>query len=115
MPHQIQPNILEFFSDIKLANGELIPRTAKTLYWNIDHFLNQTEVEISGLACVRIEEPLEVKIGKMLELRSDTSIIEKGLGANDIKGNTHFLQLADSGKNWPLLIDSLVEIWSIHQ
>ena len=115
MPHQIRPNVLEFFSDIKLANGELIPRTAKTLYWNIDHLLNQIEVEISGLACIRIEEPLEVKIGKMLELRSDTSIIEKGLGANDIKGNTHFLQLADSGKNWPLLIDSLVEIWSIHQ
>ena len=75
MPHQIRPDMLKFFSDIKLASGELIPRTAKTLYWNIDHLLNRTEVEISGLVCVRIEEPLEAKIGKRLELRADTNVI----------------------------------------
>ena len=115
MPHQIRPDMLKFFSDIKLASGELIPGTAKTLYWNIDHLLNQTEVEISSLVCVRIEEPLEAKIGKRLELIADTNTIEKGLGANDIKGNTHFLQLSDSAKNWPLLIDSLFEIWSVQQ
>ncbi len=115
MLHQIRPDMLKFFSDIKLASGELIPRTGKTLYWNIDHLLNRTEVEISSLVCVRIEEPLEAKIGKRLELRADTNVVEKGLRTNDIKGNTHLLHLSDSGKNWPLLIDSLVEIWSVHQ
>jgi len=37
------------------------------------------------LVCVRIEESLEAKIGKTLELRADTNVIEKGLGANDIR------------------------------
>ena len=108
MLHQIRPDMLKLFSDIKLASGELIPRTDKTLYWNIDHLLNRTEVEISSLVCVRIEEPLEAKIGKRLELRADTNVIEKGLGASEIKGNTHFLHLTDSSKNGPLLINSLV-------
>ena len=114
MPHQIRPNMLDFFSNIRLATGEFIPRTAKTLYWNIDHLLNRTEVEIKGLACLRIDDPLEARIGKQLELRPDTNIIEKGLGANDIKGNTHLLRFADSQKNWPSLIDSLVQTWSAH-
>ena len=85
MPHQIRSDMLKFFLDIKLASGELIPRTAKTLYWNIDHLLNRTEVEISGLVCVRIEEPLEAKIGKRLELRADTNVIEKGLEQMTLK------------------------------
>ena len=76
--------------------------------------LNRTEVEIKGLACLRIDDPLEARIGKQLELRPDTNIIEKSLGANDIKGNTHLLRFADSQKNWPSLIDSLVQIWSAH-
>ena len=101
MPHQIRPNILKLFSDIKLARGDLIPRSAKNLYWNIDHLLNRTEVEIISLICVRMEEPSGAKIDKRLELKVDTNVIEKGLGANDIKGNTHFLHLSDSGKNWP--------------
>jgi len=114
MPHQIRPNMLDFFSNLKLATGEFIPRTPKTLYWNIDHLLNRNEVEIKGLTCLRIDDPLEEKIGKQLELRPDTNIIEKGLGANDIKGNTHLLRFADSHKNWPSLIESLVQTWSAH-
>ena len=114
VPHQIRTNMLDFFSNLKLATGEFIPRTPKTLYWNIDHLLNRNEVEIKGLACLRTNEPLEAKIGKQLELRPDTNIIEKGLGANDIKGNTHLLRFADSQKNWPSLIDSLVQTWSAH-
>ena len=108
MPHQIRPNILKLFSDIKLARGALIPRSAKNLYWNIDHLLNRTEVEIISLICVRMEEPSGAKIDKRLELKVDTNAIEKGLGASEIKGNTHFLHLIDSSKNGPLLINSLV-------
>ena len=114
VPHQIRTNMLDFFSNLKLATGEFIPRTPKTLYWNIDHLLNRNAVEIKGLACLRTDEPLEAKIGKQLELRPDTNIIEKVLGANDIKGNTHLLRFADSQKNWPSLIDSLVQTWSAH-
>ena len=106
--------MLDFFSNLKLATGEFIPSTPKTLYWNIDHLLNRNEVEIKGLTCLRTDEPLEAKIGKQLELRPDTNIIEKGLGANDIKGNTHLLRFADSHKNWPSLIESLVQTWSAH-
>jgi len=113
-PHQIRPHMLEFFSNLQLAKGDLCPRKPKTLFWNIDHLLNCTEVEINRLVCLRIEAPLEAKIGKQLELRPDTNIIEKGLGANDIKGNTHLLQFTDSQRNWPSLIDSLVQTWSAH-
>ena len=104
MPHQIRPNILKLFSDIKLARGDLIPRSAKNLYWNIDHLLNRTEIEIISLICVRMEEPSGAKIDKRLE----SNVIEKGLGASEIKGNTHFIHLTDSSKSGSLLINSLV-------
>ena len=55
-----------------------------------------------------MEEPSGAKIDKRLELKVDTNVIEKGLGASEIKGNTHFLHLTDSSKNGPLLINSLV-------
>ena len=69
--------MLKFFSGIKLASGKLIPRTDKPLYWNIDHLLNRTEVEISSLVCVRIGELLEAKIGKRLELKAGANVIEQ--------------------------------------
>ena len=108
IPLQIRPNILKLFSDIKLARGDLIPRSAKNLYWNIDHLLNRTEVEIISLICVRMEEPSGAKIDKRLELRVDTNVIEKGLRRSEIKGNTHFLRLTYSSKNGSLMINSLV-------
>ena len=113
-PHQIRPQMLEFFPNIQLGKGDLRPSKPKNLFWNIDHLLNCTEVEINGLVGLRIEAKLETEIGKQLELRPDTHIIEKGLGANDIKENTHLLQFVDSNRNWPSLVDSLVQTWSVH-
>ena len=72
------------------------------------------QVEIIGLVSLRIEAKLEAEIGKQLELRPDTRVVEKGLGANDLRGNTHLLQLVNSKKNWPLLVDSLVQTWSAY-
>ena len=114
LAHQIRPQMLEFFPNIQLGKGDLRPSKPKNLFWNIDHLLNCTEVEINGLVGLRTEAKLEAEIGKQLELRPDTHIIEKGLGANDIKENTHLLQFVDSNRNWPSLVDSLVQTWSVH-
>ena len=106
--------MLEFFPNIQLSKGSLHPNTPKKLFWNIDHLLDCAQVEIIGLVSLRIEAKLEAEIGKQLELRPDTRVIEKGLGANDLRGNTHLLQFVNGKKNWPLLVDSLVQTWSTH-
>ena len=111
-PHKIRSQMLEFFPTIQLGIGDLRPLRPKKLFWNIDHLLDREKVEMDALVSLRIEDKVEGKIGQFLELRSDTKIIEKGLGANDIAGNTHLLQLVDGVQNWPLLVDSLIQIWS---
>ena len=113
-PHCIRSQMLEFFLNIQLSKGSLHPNTPKKLFWNIDHLLDCAQVEIIGLVSLRIEAKLEAEIGKQLELRPDTRVVEKGLGANDLRGNTHLLQFFNSKKNWPLLVDSLVQTWSAY-
>lgn len=61
---------------------------------------------------IAIRSPLwlEGAIGQLLEQDSHTVIVEKGLGANDVPGNTHLLKVeADEGW-WVGLVGRLEEL-----
>lgn len=99
-PHPIRDALLKQFAEIGLGAGQLLPKRGKKLFWNIDYLLDQPEVNITGVVLIRSEKRLEGTIAEMLTEDSHTFIIEKGLGANDARGETHFLGINAGDKWW---------------
>jgi Uri superfamily endonuclease len=98
-PHHIRQHMLEQFPATGLGKGSLLPAGNKKLHWNVDHLLDREQVELTHVIIIRSLEPFEATLGRFLEAESCTSIFEKGLGANDIPGNTHLLG-ADADETW---------------
>lgn len=107
-PHPIREALLKRFGEIGLGAGQLLPKNGKTLFWNIDFLMDQPEATITGVILIRSEKRLESIISEMLTEDSKTFIIEKGLGANDARGETHFLGLKAGNRWWQLLPQKLV-------
>lgn len=90
--------MIQTFKAIGLGCGDLIPKQGKTLQWNVDHLLNHEAVELAAIIAIRSPERLEPTWGRFLEEDPRTRIVEKGLGANDLPGDTHLLRVeADEG------------------
>jgi Uri superfamily endonuclease len=98
-PHAIRAAMLELFQTIRLGSGDLRPRGGKRLFWNVDHLLDHEVVEIAGIFVLRSELRLEREMGQLLEQEPCTRVIERGLGANDVPGNTHLLRV-DADESW---------------
>ena len=49
---------------------------------------------------LRSPRRLETALGQMLEADPHTAVFEKGLGANDVPGNTHILRVAAPESRW---------------
>ena len=98
-PHPIQKTFLQFFPSIQLGDGNLLPRNGKRLHWNIDHLLDRAEAELVGAVILRTRAKIERELGRLLLNDPCAAIIEKGLGANDIPGNTHILKI-DAEEAW---------------
>ena len=98
-PHAIRDTMVTTFTHVGLACGDLRPRNGKRLRWNIDHLLDQSSVELVGAFLIRSPLRLEAQVGKALENDPATIVFERGLGANDIKGNTHLLRV-DADEEW---------------
>ena len=92
--------MLEQFAECGLGNGNLLPRQSKTLFWNIDFFLDLNAAAIVGLYIIRSPERLEDSLAKWLEQDPHTQVIERGLGANDVPGNTHLLHVCADESWW---------------
>ncbi len=92
--------MLEQFAECGLGDGNLLPKQGKTLFWNIDFLLDLDLAEIVGFLAIRSPERLEDRLAKRLEQDSITQVIERGLGANDIPGNTHLLRVRTDESWW---------------
>lgn len=110
LPHPIRDYLLAQFFHIGLGSGNLLPKSGKKLFWNIDHLLDRSEANITGLVLIRSEKRLEGGIAKRLMQDAQTHIVEKGLGANDAKGETHFLGLKADAGWWQKLSGDLVSL-----
>ncbi|MFX1535588.1 MAG: DUF123 domain-containing protein [Promethearchaeota archaeon] len=109
-PHRVRSEMIRVFKNVGLGKDILLPRTPKTLYWNIDFLLDEIFAELTHVIVIRSPQKLENKLGKTLEHDSHTRIIEKGLGANDMLGNTHILHLEADKNWWEALLKNLREL-----
>lgn len=65
----------------------------KRLHWHIDHLLDSLQAEIGHVLIIRTDEKLEADLGRWLGDQSGSQIIAEGLGASDVPGSTHLLQV----------------------
>ena len=103
-PHGIRKTMVEQFAECGLGDGNLLPKQGKTLFWNIDFLLDLEAAEIEGFSAIRSAERLEDRLAKKLEQDSHTQVIERGLGANDVPGNTHMLLVCGDETWWRSLL-----------
>lgn len=106
-PHKIRDHTISAFSAHAIGSVDLIPPAKKTLFWNIDYLLEQKHVSLSNLLIIRSPKRIEGIITKLLEEDPHTSVIEKGLGANDLPGRTNLLCIAADEQWWITLITRL--------
>jgi Uri superfamily endonuclease len=106
-PHAIRDDLIRYFdSTVGEARGLTVPRSKK-LHWNVDHLLENGNVSLTHVFIIRSSHSLEASLGRLLEQEPCTFILKKGLGANDIPGNTHLLGVAADEKWWQALPEKL--------
>ena len=109
-PHRIREGMMRRFVECGLGNGNLLPKRGKTLFWNIDFLLDLGSAEIVNLYAIRSSERLESRLAKQLERDSHTEVIERGLGANDVPGNTHVLRVRADEPWWASIAAQLANV-----
>ena len=67
------------------------------MHWNVDFLLDLPSVELVGISAIRSRKRLEDKLAKRLEEDPHTGVIERGLGANDVPGNTTYCTSGNGG------------------
>ena len=100
------------FAECGLGDGNLLPQRGKTLHWNVDFLLDLSSAELVGISAIRSRKRLENRLAKQLEEDPHTGVIERGLGANDVPGNTHLLHVSATEAWWaslPNLLTSMAE------
>ena len=85
--------MLEQFAKCSLDMGICSRNRARPCSGNIDFLLDLDAAEIVGLYIIRSPERLQGSLAKWLEQNPHTQVIERGLGANDVPGNTHLLRI----------------------
>ena len=98
--HPIRGELLRYFAACDLNTDDLLPRGQKRMHWNIDHLLDLADAELQGVYLLRSELKLEASLGKFIENDEHTVVFAKGLGANDIPGNTHILRVEAPAYWW---------------
>ena len=109
-PHAIREEMINQFAECGLGSGNLLPKQGKTLHWNVDFLLDLRSAEIVNIFAIRSTERLENRIARWLERDPHTEIIEPGLGANDVPGNTHLLRVQADGTWWTSLTNNAMTV-----
>ena len=109
-PHRIRETMLRRFAECGLGDANLLPQRGKTLHWNVDFLLDLPSAELVGIFAIRSRKRLEDRLAKQLEEDPHTGVIERGLGANDVPGNTHLLHVRATEAWWVSLPDLLASM-----
>ena len=111
-PHAIRKSMINRFAECCLGPRDPLPKSGKTLFWNVDFLLDLQIAEIVNIIAIRSPERLEYTIAVLLEHDAETQIIEKGLGANDAPRNTHILRTSRDESWWSSVADRIQENFS---
>jgi Uri superfamily endonuclease len=106
-PHAIRDDLIGYFISIGVEEKDLISTRSKTLHWNIDHLLDNAKAELSQILVIRSSQSLEAGLAKLLEREPGCFILERGLGASDVRGNTHLLGVKAGEMWWQTLPEKL--------
>lgn len=106
-PHPIQAVMQTIFAQNGMGHGDLRPANGKRFHWHVDYLLDQACVELIGAYVIRSPLPIEAKLGRLLAADPGTKVVEPGLGASDIPGNTNLLAVRN--KNWWRSLPAKVE------
>lgn len=108
--HPLRGHLLRRVHELEMMAKDCIVSDEKELRWQVDYLLDHSEVELMGIYALRSPTRIEGKLAKLLENDLATSIVEKGIGASDVPGNTHLLRV-DADETWwrllPLRMQSL--------
>lgn len=107
-PHAIQTAMLAKFAEIGLLREKERPFPPKRLHWNVDYLLELDAVILTHAIILRSQKRLETAVARYLTKQLPTFIIEPGLGANDVPGNTHLLGVRADESWWLALPDKLM-------
>lgn len=91
--------MLRLFPELRIADEDIQPPIGKKFKWNVDYILDLPFAELISVYVLRSDLRLEPIVGDLLEADPETSIIEKGLGANDRPGSTYLLRV-DADEAW---------------
>lgn len=97
--HPIRDRMLTMFPTAGLCDGDITPSNLKRPKWNVDHPLDHSAAELTAAYLLRTSLNMEAALAKLLENDRGTVAFEPGLGANDVRGNTHLLRV-DAGEEW---------------
>ena len=106
-PHAIRRAMMRLFSDKHFIETDSIEPSEKKLRWHIDYLLDRREAEISHIVIIRSPERVEQRLSELLEPLPETSLIAKGLGAQDTRNSTHLLRISDKERILELIRQSL--------
>lgn len=94
-PHAIRAAMLPAFSAAGLGSSALRPPAAKRLHWHIDYLLDEAEVEVARITVIRTAARIESELARRLSALPGVSPLAPGLGASDIRGESHLLRYLD--------------------
>jgi Uri superfamily endonuclease len=123
-PHQIRKFMLQGFPKLLRADRDkLVAAHPKKQKWHVDYALDRHDVELVGAFVISSRLRIEARLAKHLECEPGTVVFEKGAGATDVNGNTHFLRIEGGDRWWNglpeqiqrvLLFEQLVQSYPEH-
>jgi len=106
--HRIRDRLVKVVICHAMVPSGLTPPVTKRLHWHVDHLLDRTEAEITGVIAVRTRRDLEPVFAELLERDPCARALERGLGASDWPGATHLYRVEAQRTWWDRLPDRLV-------
>jgi Uri superfamily endonuclease len=101
--HHIRDAMLQLFLEQRLLERTVMTPSVKKLRWHVDYLLDLPEAELIHVVLIRSPLRIEQKLAELVEKLDGISRIAPRLGAQDTKGSTHLLKLA----NCERLLDQL--------
>ena len=99
-PQPIRATLADFLHQLDLLPTPYSLPQSKKLFWNVDHLLDDLNVTLTHILMIRSPRRFERDLAQLLEADPQTHILQKGLGANDIPGSTHILQVTATQAWW---------------
>lgn len=105
-PHRLRPELVAAFAAAGLGAENIIPKK-KTLRWHIDFLLDDPAAEIDRVLILRATRRRESVVAVWLAAQAGVSALARGLGASDVRGETHVFRVPDDDGWWAAAV-----LWS---